>query len=86
LQIDFATPNFLIQEQILGLGKGNNGALMKYLVDFSVFDAPNVYIELMTKPGLGIEVDEKAVREASVNGHRFRGPEWHHRDGSFAEW
>ena len=86
LQIDFATPNFLIQEQILGLGKGNNGALMKYLVDFSVFDAPNGYIELMTKPGLGIEVDEKAVREASVNGHRFRGPEWHHRDGSFAEW
>jgi galactonate dehydratase len=86
LQIDFATPNFLIQEQILGLGKGNTGALMKYLVDFSVFDAPNGYIELMTKPGLGIEVDEKAVREASVNGHRFRGPEWHHRDGSFAEW
>ena len=86
LQIDFATPNFLIQEQILGLGKGNNGALMKYLVDFSVFDAPNGYIELMTKPGLGIEVDEKAVREASVNGHRFRGPEWHHRDGSLAEW
>ena len=35
---------------------------------------------------IGIEVDEKAVREASVNGHRFRGPEWHHRDGSFAEW
>ena len=86
LQIDFATPNFLIQEQVLGLGKGNDGPLMKYLVDFSVFDAPNGYIELMTKPGLGIEVDEKAVREASVNGHRFRGPEWHHRDGSFAEW
>ena len=86
LQIDFATPNFLIQEQVLGLGKGNDGPLMKYLVDFSVFDAPNGYIELMTKPGLGIEVDEKVVREASVNGHRFRGPEWHHRDGSFAEW
>ena len=86
LQIDFATPNFLIQEQVLGLGKGNDGPLMKYLVDFSVFDAPNGYIELMTKPGLGIEVDEKAVREASVNGHRFRGPEWNHRDGSFAEW
>jgi galactonate dehydratase len=40
----------------------------------------------MTKPGLGIEVDEKAVREASVKGHRGRAPEWHHKDGSFAEW
>jgi galactonate dehydratase len=86
LQLDFATPNFLVQEQILGLGKGNDGDLMKYIADFSVFDAPDGYIELMTKPGLGIEVDEKAVREASVKGHRGRAPEWHHRDGSFAEW
>jgi galactonate dehydratase len=86
LQLDFATPNFLVQEQILGLGKGNDGDLMKYIADFSVFDAPDGYIELMTKPGLGIEVDEKAVREASVKGHRGRAPEWHHKDGSFAEW
>ncbi len=86
LQLDFATPNFLVQEQILGLGKGNDGNLMKYIVDFSVFDAPDGYIELMTKPGLGIEVDEKAVRAASEKGHRGRAPEWHHKDGSFAEW
>ena len=86
LQLDFATPNFLVQEQILGLGKGNDGDLMKYIADFSVFDAPDGYIELMTKPGLGIEVDEKAVREASVKGHRGRAPEWQHKDGSFAEW
>lgn len=86
LQLDFATPNFLIQEQVLGLGKGNNGSLMKYLVDYSVFDAPNGYIELMTKPGLGIEVDEKEVRSAAETGHRWRNPEWTHFDGSQAEW
>ena len=86
LQLDFATPNFLIQEQVLGLGKGNNGSLMKYLVDYSVFDAPNGYIELMTKPGLGIEVDEKEVRGAAETGHRWRNPEWTHFDGSQAEW
>lgn len=86
LQLDFATPNFLIQEQILGLGQGNTGELMKYLVDFSPFNSENGYIELMTKPGLGIEVDEKSVRQASVTGHRFRIPEWVHKDGSFAEW
>jgi galactonate dehydratase len=86
LQIDFATPNFLIQEQVLGLGKGNNGSLMKYLVDYSVFDAPAGYIELMTKPGLGIEVDEAEVRKAAENGHRWRNPDWTHKDGSLAEW
>jgi galactonate dehydratase len=86
LQLDFATPNFLIQEQVLGLGRGNNGSLMKYLVDYSVFDAPDGYIELMTKPGLGIEVDEAEVRKAAENGHRWRNPDWTHHDGSLAEW
>ena len=86
LQIDFAIPNFLIQEQVLGLGQGNTGSLMKYLVDYSPFDSTGGYIELMDKPGLGIEVDEKAVRAAAVEGHRFRVPEWVHHDGSFAEW
>jgi galactonate dehydratase len=86
LQLDFATPNFLIQEQVLGLGHGRTGDLMKYLMDFSPFDSKNGYIELMTKPGLGIEIDEKAVRKASGEGHRFRVPEWVHEDGSFAEW
>lgn len=86
LQIDFATPNFLIQEQILGLGQGDTGELMRYLVDFSVFDSKHGYIELMTRPGLGIEVDEAEVRAASVDGHRWRVPRWQHRDGSLAEW
>lgn len=86
LQLDFASPNFLIQEQVLGLGKGNNGPLMKYLLDYSPFDAPEGYIELLTKPGLGIEVDEAAVRKDAESGHRWRNPDWVHRDGSLAEW
>ena len=93
LQLDFATPNFLIQEQVLGLGRGDAGSridmynsALKYLVDLSVFDAPNGYIELMTKPGLGIEVDEAAVRKAAEDGYRWRAPLWTHKDGSHAEW
>jgi galactonate dehydratase len=41
---------------------------------------------LMKKPGLGIDVDEEAVRERSKSGHRWTAPEWTHRDGSLAEW
>jgi galactonate dehydratase len=93
LQLDFATPNFLIQEQVLGIGRGDSGSridmynsALKYLVDLSVFDAPDGYIELMTKPGLGIEVDEAAVRKAAEDGYRWRAPLWTHKDGSHAEW
>ena len=86
LQLDFATPNFLIQEQILGLGHGNNGELMKFLVDWTPFEAKDGYIELMTKPGLGIDVDEAAVREAANKGDRWAVPPWEHRDGSLSEW
>ena len=93
LQLDFATPNFLIQEQVLGLGRGDAGSrldiydsALKYLADFSVFDAPDGYIELMTRPGLGIEIDEAEVRKASESAYRWRAPLWTHKDGSHAEW
>jgi len=42
------------------------GGCISYPFYFSVFDAPNGYNEVRTKLGLGIEVDEKAVRETSV--------------------
>ena len=37
-------------------------------------------------PGLGVEIDEDAVREAHKDRHRWRNPIWRHEDGSFAEW
>ena len=39
-----------------------------------------------TAPGLGIDVDETAVRKASRDPHRWRNQIWRHQDGSFAEW
>lgn len=44
------------------------------------------WIHRPTTPGLGVEVDEDAVRRADAVGHRFRSPVWRHTDGSFAEW
>jgi galactonate dehydratase len=37
-------------------------------------------------PGLGVEIDEAAVRESDKDRHRWRNPIWRTRDGSFAEW
>jgi galactonate dehydratase len=75
-----------IQEQILGLGHGPKSEFLNYFVDSSPMEAKNGYIELMTKPGLGVEIDEKAVRAAAKKINRKRFPEWTHKDGSFAEW
>jgi galactonate dehydratase len=86
LQVDFATPNFLIQEQSADMHYNRQSDLFDYLVDPSVFDFEHGYCNSPTKPGLGIEIDERAVREAAQRGHRWRSPLWRHRDGSFAEW
>ncbi|MBF8191149.1 galactonate dehydratase [Nonomuraea sp. K274] len=86
LQLDFATPNFLIQEQSLGIGYHAGTELLDYLVDPSAFAFSDGHVNRSDKPGLGIEVDEQAVREASEKGHAWRNELWHHADGSFAEW
>jgi galactonate dehydratase len=86
LQVAFATPNFLIQEQSLGIHYNVGNDLLDYLVDPSVFQFVDGHVQRPTAPGLGIQVDEAAVRRADETGHRWRSPLWRHRDGSFAEW
>ena len=86
LQVDFAIPNFLIQEQSLGIHYNVGNDLLDYLVDPTVYRFANGYIDRPTGPGLGIEVDEAAIREAARTGHRWRNQIWRHPDGSFAEW
>jgi galactonate dehydratase len=80
------TPNFLIQEQSLGIHYNTTSDLLDYLVDPSVFAFEDGWCVRPTGPGLGVEVDENAVRRAAEIGHRWRGPVWRHPDGSFAEW
>ncbi|WP_455361836.1 galactonate dehydratase [Streptomyces sp. SYSU K21746] len=86
LQVGFATPNLLIQEQSLGIHYNTGSDLLDYLVDPSVFRYKDGHVELLTEPGLGIHVDEKAVERAAETGHRWRNPIWRRRDGSVAEW
>jgi galactonate dehydratase len=87
LQIDFATPNFLIQEQSIGIHYNHGSAeLLDYVVNPEVFRFVDGYIERPTLPGLGVVVDEDAVRSADQVSHRWRTPIWDHDDGSFAEW
>lgn len=86
LQVDLASPNAVIQETSLGIHYNVGSDLLDYLVDTSAFNFAGGYVERLTGPGLGIEVDEGAVREAARSGHRWRNPVWRHADGAFAEW
>ncbi|MFC6022872.1 galactonate dehydratase [Plantactinospora solaniradicis] len=86
LQIAFAVPNFLIQEQSLDIHQSHGNQLLDHLVDPAVFRFADGHVERPTGPGLGIEIDETAVRRAARTGHRWRNSVWRHVDGSFAEW
>jgi galactonate dehydratase len=86
LQVAFATPNFVIQEQSIGIHYNEGCDVLDYVVDPALFQFVDGHARRPLGPGLGIDVDEAAVREAAKRGHRWRSPIWRHSDGAFAEW
>jgi galactonate dehydratase len=78
LHVDAAVPNFLMQEQIdQGLGEG-------FLIEpWRVQDG---FIELPTKPGLGIEVDEAVLQKDAEYTEELGGEFYYDSDGSVADW
>ena len=86
LQLAACTPNVVLQEMSLGIHYNETHDLHTYLQDLEVLTPEGGFLSIPEGPGLGIELDEARVREASREAHRWRNPIWHHRDGSFAEW
>lgn len=78
MHVDAVVPNFLAQEQIdKGLGDG------LLVDDWQVKDG---YIELPTKPGLGIEIDEKEAQQNIEYTEELGGEFYDDRDGSVLDW
>jgi len=86
LQVAFAAPNFLIQEQSLGMHYHQGSDLLDYLLDPEPFRLAGGYAAPPGAPGLGVTIDEAAVRRAAEIGHDWHNPVWRRADGSFAEW
>ncbi|MFE9452246.1 galactonate dehydratase [Streptomyces sp. NPDC006739] len=86
LQIAFSVPNFLIQEQSLGIHYNRQADLLEYVMDPEPFRFVAGHAVAGSRPGLGVEIDEKAVRRAAETGHRWRNPVWRGADGAFTEW
>lgn len=86
LQVDAVSHNAFIQEQSMGIHYNKGNDLLDYVVDKSVFQFENGYVQLPEKAGLGVEIDEDFVRQLAEVGHSWKNPVWRHADGSVAEW
>ena len=87
LQLAACTPNVAIQEMSLGIHYNTGGHdLLNFITDKDVLSPADGYLPIPEKPGLGVTIDEAAVREAAREPHRWRNPVWRQKDGSFAEW
>ena len=86
LQVDAVCQNAFIQEQSQGIHYNQANDLTGYLDNPDVFAFHDGFVDIPQGPGLGIQINEEAVRAKAAEGHRWRNPIWRHPDGSIAEW
>jgi galactonate dehydratase len=87
LHLDAVSHNAVIQEQSGGIHYNSSSDLLDYVVDKAVLSIQDGYLRIPTGPGLGVEIDEEAVRSRAAGmTSRWRNPIWEHEDGSLAEW
>ena len=86
LQLAGCTPNVAIQEMSLGIHYNVGHDLLNFVTNKEALTPVEGNLPIPQEPGLGITVDEAAVREVAKEPHRWRNPIWRHPDGSFAEW
>lgn len=86
LQVDVCTPNVFIQEQSLGIHYNKGFDLLDFIKNKDIFQYENGYVEIPTKPGLGLVMDEDRIKEISQEGLVWTNPSWKNYDGTIAEW
>ncbi|KAM3553178.1 hypothetical protein ARSEF4850_007030 [Beauveria asiatica] len=68
MQVDAATPNFAIQEMSIGIHYNVGGYdLLSYIKNPEIWHVEDGYVNLMTGPGLGIEVE--SWKQAKMPSH-----------------
>lgn len=85
LHVDAATPNFLIQEICSGVTPAMQEKVWAEWLGFPAMRMVNGRFPLPSKPGLGFELDEKALAKYPFGGTKPMARVFH-EDGSVAEW
>ncbi|WP_330631978.1 galactonate dehydratase [Halocatena halophila] len=86
LQVCASIPNLLIQDHGFGISGARTGIPYEYLADPTAFEFDDGFLELLSEPGLGIEIDESVVKAKAQQDIDWHNPVWRHEDGSIAEW
>ena len=86
LHIDFVSYNAVLQEQSMGIHYNKGAELLDFVKNKEDFSMVGGFFKPLTKPGLGVEIDEAKVIEFSKNAPDWRNPLWRHEDNSVAEW
>lgn len=87
LHLAAATPNFALQEMSLGIHyNGPSEDLTTLIRNPDLFAVRDGAVAIPDGPGLGVEIDETAVREMAKTPHRWRNPAWRGPDGDLREW
>lgn len=89
LHVDFCAINAVFQECSLCIHYNTEGGadLLDYVENREFFDVDEEgFIALPDRPGLGVAIDEQAVRAAAKKGHQWRDRVWLLRDGAPTKW
>jgi galactonate dehydratase len=87
VQVNTATANFTIQEMSLGIHYNSTGQdITSYISNPEVWNVENGYIKILSKPGLGIDVDEAQVRALSKDSKAWITPVLRGPCGEIREW
>jgi len=86
LQVDFVAHNAVLQEQSIGIHYNEGADLLDYVLNKEDFRCVDGSIAAPPGPGLGVEIDEERLLQASRSPPAWRNPVWRHADGSIAEW
>jgi galactonate dehydratase len=86
LQVDATSYNATIQEQSIGIHYNKGRSVLDYIKNPEDFVFKDGWIDMPTKPGLGVEINKELVIEENKNPHNWKNPLWRHEDGSVAEW
>ncbi len=86
LAVDFVSYNAVIQECSLGIHYNKEAELLDYVLNKDDFAVKDGYMQPLSKPGLGVEMDIDAVERAAAEGCDWKNPIWRHEDGTIAEW
>jgi galactonate dehydratase len=86
LAVDFVSYNAMLQEQSMGIHYNKGAELLDYVVNKEDFKVTDGFFAPLRRPGLGVEIDEARLVEASRGAVDWRNPLWRHVDGSVAEW